>query len=183
MSILIPNSAISAPLCENDVTGIIIDTALSIHRRLGPGLLESVYRAILAHELRKRGLYVETEVPIPVIWEEVKLEIGFRADLIVERKVVVELKSLETLAPVHKKQLLTYLRLSDKRVGLLINFGVELLKQGIHRVVNGLEDYQAQAQRPRKEEAYHAEAQRPRREEEPASPPSAIPAPLRALDL
>jgi GxxExxY protein len=135
----------------NDITGLIIDTALSIHRRLGPGLLESVYLAVLAHELRKRGLHVETEVPIPVVWEEVKLEVGFRADLVVEAVVIVELKSVEAVAPVHKKQLLTYLRLADKRLGLLINFGVELLKDGIHRVVNNLE-----------EEA-HAEAQRTQR--------------------
>src|SRR4029077_19417242 len=93
----------------------------------------------LAYELRKRGLKVETEIPIPVVWEEVKLDVGFRADLIVESVVIVELKSIESLAPVHKKILLTYLRLADKRLGLLINFGTELLKDGIHRVVNNLE--------------------------------------------
>ncbi|SRR6266852_3332632 len=124
----------------NEITAIIIDTAIGIHRRLGPGLLESVYRAVLAYELRKRGLHVETEVPIPVVWEEVKLEVGFRADLIVEGAVIVELKSIEAIARVHKKVLLTYLRLADKRVGLLINFGEELLKDGIHRVVNNLEE-------------------------------------------
>lgn len=121
----------------NRVTGVIIDTAIDVHRRLGPGLLESVYKAVLAHELRKRGLSVVMEVPIPVVWEEVKMEVGFRADLIVEGQVVVELKSVEVVAPVHKKQLLTYLRLTDRRVGLLINFGVELLKNGITRVING----------------------------------------------
>ena len=135
-------------MTHNQVTAAIIDTALRIHRALGPGLLESVYLHVLTHELRKRGLRVDTEVPIPVIWEEVKLEVGFRADLIVEGIVVVELKSVEAVAPVHKKILLTYLRLTDKRVGLLINFGVELLKHGIHRVVN---DY--------REEEAHAEAQ------------------------
>jgi GxxExxY protein len=124
----------------NEITAIIIDTAISFHRRLGPGLLESVYLAVLAHELRKRGLHVETEVPIPVVWDEVKLEVGFRADLIVEGTVIVELKSLEVLARVHPKILLTYLRLADKRVGLLINFGAELLKDGICRVVNNFED-------------------------------------------
>jgi GxxExxY protein len=124
----------------NEISGIIIDTALSIHRRLGPGLLESVYQAVLAHELRKRGLTVETELPIPVVWEDVKLEIGFRADLIVEGMVIVELKSVETIARVHKKILLTYLRLADKQLGLLINFGEELLKDGIHRVANNLEE-------------------------------------------
>jgi GxxExxY protein len=149
---------------ENDITGIIIDTAISIHRRLGPGLLESVYAAILAHELRKRGLRVQTEVPIPVVWEQVRLEVGFRADLIVEGLVVVEVKSVEVLAPVHKKQLLTYLRLADKRVGLLINFGAELLKQGIHRIVNGFEDSAVSEVSRRGADATetgsHAEAQR-----------------------
>jgi len=124
----------------NRLTGVILDTALDIHRRLGPGLLESVYQAVLAHELRKRGLLVETEVPIPVIWDDVRLDVGFRADLIVERLVIVELKSVEDVAPVHKKVLLTYLRLADKRVGLLINFGEELLRDGVTRIVNGLKE-------------------------------------------
>src|SRR5207244_1653680 len=102
--------------------------------------LESVYREVMKHELTKRGLLVRTEVPIPVVYEEVKLEIGFRADLLVQELVIVELKSIEALAPVHKKQLLTYLRLADKRLGLLINFNVPLIKDGITRVVNGLRD-------------------------------------------
>lgn len=134
-------------MTHNEVTGAIIDTAITVHRLLGPGLLESVYLQVMAHELRKRGLRVRTEVPVPVVWEDVRLEVGFRADLLVEEMVAVELKSVEALAPVHKKQLLTHLRLMDKRVGLLINFGVEVLKDGIHRVVNG---YQEEA---------HAEAQ------------------------
>ena len=146
------NSAFSAPLRENQITGAIIDAALDIHRRLGPGLLESVYTAVLAHELRKRGLHVDVEVPIPVEWEEVRLSVGFRADLIVERAVIVELKSVETTAPVHKKQLLTYLRLADKRVGLLINFGMVLLKDGIHRVVNRSEEDHAEARRAQRKE-------------------------------
>jgi GxxExxY protein len=128
----------SLPRQENEITGIIIDVAIDIHRRLGPGLLESAYLTILAYELRKRGLQVDVEVPIPVIWENVRVEIGFRADLIVENLVVVELKSLEEVARVHKKKPLTYLRLTDKRVGLLINFGKELLKDGIERIVNNL---------------------------------------------
>ncbi len=136
----------------NEITGIIIDTSIDIHRRLGPGLLESVYQAILAYELRKRGLKVETEVPIPVVWEQVKLDIGFRADLIVESVVIVELKSIEALADVHKKILLTHLRLADKRLGLLINFGTELLKDGIHRVVNNLEEDLTQRRGERREE-------------------------------
>ena len=123
---------------HNEVTGVIIDTALDIHRRLGPGLLESVYRKILAYELRKKGFQVQEEQPIPVVWDDMRLELGFRADLIVNDLVVVETKSAETIAPVHKKQLLTYLRLTNKRVGLLINFNVALLKDGISRVVNGL---------------------------------------------
>jgi GxxExxY protein len=127
-------------MTENEIARIIVDTAYHIHVKLGPGLLESVYRAILVHELRKRGLFVENEEPIPVEWEDVRLDIGFRADLIVERKVVVELKSVEKLDPVHKKQLLTYLRLTNCRLGLLINFGAVLLKDGVSRVVNGLEE-------------------------------------------
>ena len=123
---------------HNEVTGVIIDTALDIHRRLGPGLLESVYRKILAYELRKKGFQVQEEQPIPVVWDTMRLELGFRADLIVNDLVVVETKSVETIAPVHKKQLLTYLRFTNKRVGLLINFNVALLKDGISRVVNGL---------------------------------------------
>ncbi|TVQ32886.1 MAG: GxxExxY protein [Phycisphaeraceae bacterium] len=130
----------SRPAGVNDLTGVIIDAALDIHRRLGPGLLESVYSAVLAHELRKRGLGVEVEVPVPVEWESVRLDVGYRADLIVESTVIVELKSVEQIARVHKKQLLTYLRLADKRVGLLINFGTVLLKDGVHRVVNKLEE-------------------------------------------
>jgi len=128
---------------ENDITAVIVDIALAIHKRLGPGLLESVYAAVLAYELRKRGLRVEMEVPMPVEWESIRLDVGFRADLIVEECVIVELKSVEDVARVHKKQLLTYLRLADIRVGLLINFGAELLKNGIHRVVNGLNEARA----------------------------------------
>jgi GxxExxY protein len=124
---------------ENEVAKVVVDVAYQIHSRLGPGLLESVYEAVMLHEIRKRGLQVDVQVPIPVVWEEVKLEIGFRADLIVERKVV-ELKSVEQIAAVHKKQLLTYLRLTDCRLGLLINFGAELIKNGISRVVNNLSE-------------------------------------------
>ncbi len=123
---------------ENEVAKEIVDTAYKIHTTLGPGLLESVYQAVLEYELRRRGLRVEADQPIPVVYEGVHLEVGFRADLIVENKVIVELKSVEAVHPVHKKQLLTYLRLADKRVGLLINFGAFLIKDGISRVVNGL---------------------------------------------
>jgi len=135
-------------MTHNEITGIIIDTAIDVHRRLGPGLLESVYQVVLAHELTKRGLHVEKEVPIPVVWDNLHFEVGFRADLIVEGLVIIELKSIEAVAAVHKKQLLTYLRLADKRLGLLLNFGAEVLKDGLHRVVNGLtEKSHAEAQR------------------------------------
>jgi GxxExxY protein len=125
---------------ETEISGLVVDTAIAIHRGLGPGLLESVYESVLAYELRKRGLEVHRQVGIPVLWEEVKLDIGFRADLIVEHKVIVEVKSIEAVAPVHTKILLTYLRLADIRLGLLLNFNEELMKDGIHRVVNKLEE-------------------------------------------
>jgi len=125
-------------MTENELAKIVVDVAFHIHSRLGPGLFESVYQAVLLYELRKRGLHVEDEVPVPVVWEEIKLEVGFRADLIVEHKLILELKSIEQIAPVHKKQLLTYLRLTNCHLGLLINFGVPLIKDGIYRVVNQL---------------------------------------------
>ena len=105
---------------------------------MGPGLLEAVYQAALAYELQKRGLRISTERGIPAIYEDVKLDIGFRADIIVEDKVIIEIKSIEALVPVHGKILLTYLRLTDIRLGLLINFNVALIKDGIRRVVNDL---------------------------------------------
>ena len=125
---------------ENELAGIVVDAAYQIHRTLGPGLLESAYEAILVHELQKRGLAVAVQVPVPVVYESVRLDAGFRADLIVGDSVIVELKSLERIAPVHKKQLTTYLKLAGKRLGLLINFGEELIKDGIIRIVNGLPD-------------------------------------------
>src|SRR5438132_5289990 len=103
---------------ENDAARIVVDAALKVHTRLGPGLLESVYREVLKYELEKRGLHVEKEVPIPVVYEAVRLDIGFKADLIVEGLVVAELKSVEAVHPVHGRQLLTYLRLAGKRLGL-----------------------------------------------------------------
>ena len=125
-------------MTENEVAKQIVDVAFKIHSTYGPGLLESVYETIMAYELNKRGLRVNRQQAIPVIHEEVRMELGFRADLIVEGKVVVEIKSIEAIGPVHKKQLLTYLRLTDKHLGLLINFHVDLIKNGISRVVNGL---------------------------------------------
>ena len=127
-------------MTENEIAQQVVDAAYKIHRTLGPGLLESAYQAILIYELQKRGLSVEAEKDVPIIYESVKLHTGFRADLIVQDKLIVELKSVEQTAPVHKKQLLTYLRLADKRLGLLINFGAPLIKEGITRVVNRLEE-------------------------------------------
>jgi GxxExxY protein len=124
-------------MTENEIAREIVDAAYKIHRQFGPGLLESVYEAILAAELEKRGLRSASQKAIPVVYERIKLEIGFRADLIVENKVIIEVKSVEAIANVHKKQLLTYLRLADKRLGLLINFNVEILKGNIVRVING----------------------------------------------
>jgi GxxExxY protein len=123
---------------ENEIATAVVDAAFKIHTTLGPGLFESVYEATLEYELQKRGLRVEHQIRLPVHYEEVRLALGFRVDLIIDEKVIVEVKSIEVLAPVHKKQLLTYLRLTDMRLGLLINFNVELIKYGIHRVVNKL---------------------------------------------
>jgi len=123
---------------ENEIAREVVDAAFKIHTRLGPGLLESVYETILIYELHKRGLDVEAQVSVPVVYEEVRIDKGFRADLLVGGMIIVELKSVETMLPVHKKQLLTYLRLADKRLGLLINFGAARIKDGIVRVVNGL---------------------------------------------
>ncbi|MDD5450304.1 MAG: GxxExxY protein [Desulfovibrionales bacterium] len=124
---------------ENEIAKEVVDAAYQVHRKLGPGLLETVYEVVLAYELKKRGVTVERQVPVAIVYEDVKFDEGFRADLIVEDKVIVELKSVETVSPVHKKQLLTYLRLADKRLGLLINFSSEL-RDGISRVVNGLKE-------------------------------------------
>jgi GxxExxY protein len=127
-------------MTENEIATQIVDAAFKILTRLGPGLFESVYEAVMTEELTRRGLHVVTQQAIPVIYENVKLEIGFRADLIVEGNVIIEIKSVDAIAPVNKKQLLTYLRLTDKRLGLLINFNVDLIKNGIWRVVNGLKE-------------------------------------------
>ena len=125
-------------MTENEVAKQIVDVAFKVHTTFGPGLLESVYETIMAYESQKRGLSINRQQGIPVVYEDIKMDLGFRADLIVENKVVVEIKSVEVIAPVHKKQLLTYLRLTDKKLGLLINFNVDLIKDGISRVVNGL---------------------------------------------
>lgn len=119
----------------NEISGAIVDRSIFIHKKLGPGLLESVYQRILCYELRKAGFTVESEVPIPVDWDGLVLDESFRADIIVNKKVLVELKSVEKTSPVHRKQTLTYLKLAKIRVGLLINFGAELIKDDLHRLI------------------------------------------------
>ncbi len=125
---------------EDEIGRRVVDAAVQIHRDLGPGLLEVVYEVILAHELRSRGLHVERQVPVPLVYKGVKFEGAFRIDLIVERKVILELKCVEALNNAHKKQLLTYLRLSDKRLGYLLNFGDAVMKGGMVRIVNRLSE-------------------------------------------
>ena len=125
-------------MSENELSKIIVDCAFKIHSNLGPGLLESVYEELLCHELKKRGVSYRRQQGIPVVYEGVKMELGFRADIIVERKLIIEIKSIEAIAPVHPKQLLTYLKLTDIKLRLLINFNVSLIKDGIQRIVNNL---------------------------------------------
>ncbi len=121
---------------ENDITGELIDVFIKVHSKLGPGLLESVYEEVICYELNKRNLKYTRQKGIEVMYDDVKMDIGFRADLIIENKVIVEIKSVELLAPVHHKQLLTYLKLTGNKVGLLVNFNVNLVKDGIVRIVN-----------------------------------------------
>ena len=123
---------------ENEISAIIVNKAYEIHVELGPGLLEAVYEEILCHELTKAGLFVVRQKKIPVIWDGLTMDIGFRADLIVEDMVIIEIKSVEKVSPVHPKQLLTYLKVSDMKLGLLINFNERLIKNGITRIVNNL---------------------------------------------
>jgi len=123
---------------ENELTKIVINLCIKIHKTLGPGLLESVYEEVLVYELNKLGILVARQVGIPVNYESVKLELGFRADLVIENKVIIELKSVENVLPLHKKQLLTYLKLTNIKVGLLINFNESLMKNGIIRIANGI---------------------------------------------
>lgn len=125
-------------MTENEISRIVVNTAYDIHVKLGPGLLESVYEEIMYFELKKQGLNVEKQKAIPVIWDDLKMELGFRADLIVENKVIIELKSVEAIAPVHPKQLLTYLKITGLKLGILINFNEKLIKDGITRIVNQL---------------------------------------------
>lgn len=122
---------------ENEIGDIIVESGIYLHKSPGPGLLETVYEVLFARLLEKRGLHVERQVPVPIEFEGETFSEGFRADLIVERKVIIELKSVEKLLPVHKKQLLTYLRLTGLKLGYLMNFGQDLMKNGITRVING----------------------------------------------
>ncbi len=124
---------------ENEIASLVMDKAFLMHRELGPGLLESVYEVVLDRQLSETGLAVERQVPIPIRFQGITFDEGFRADLFVEKKVIIELKSVERLQPVHSKQLLTYLRLTGCRLGLLINFGENLMKDGFKRVANGLD--------------------------------------------
>ena len=123
---------------ENDIATKIIGSALEVHRRLGPGLLESTYETCLAYEIVQAGLSVQQQIALPVVYKEVKLNAGYRIDLLVEHKVIIEIKSVEALADIHTAQLLTYLKLKDLRLGLLVNFNEMLLKNGLRRIVNNL---------------------------------------------
>lgn len=125
-------------MTENEIGKIVVDCSVRLHMELGPGLLENVYEVILAHMLRESGLRVERQVPIPIVFHGIRFDEGFRADMVVEDKVILELKSVEMLNKIHKKQVLTYLKLTGKKLGFLLNFGEELMKNGICRVINGV---------------------------------------------
>jgi len=125
-------------MIENEISNVIIGVAIELHKTLGPGLLESTYENALAYDLREKGLEIKQQAPMPFIYKEVKLDVGYRIDLIVENKILIEIKSVEELSPVHYSQVLTYLKLSKLKLGLLINFNTKLLKDGIHRIVNNL---------------------------------------------
>jgi len=127
-------------MTENEIGKIVVDAALAVHRALGPGLLELVYEVALAHELGRRGLRAERQVAIPIEYAGIQFHEGFRADLMVEDRVILELKSVEKVSGAHKKQVQTYLKLTGRKLGFLLNFGNELMKQGITRCVNGLEE-------------------------------------------
>lgn len=127
-------------MTENELSKIIVNCCFQIHSKLGPGLLESVYEEILAYELQKYNLKIKRQQGISVIYDDIKMDLGFRADLIVENKVIIEIKSIETIAPVHQKQLLTYLKITELKLGLLVNFNEALIKNGIQRIVNKMEE-------------------------------------------
>lgn len=127
-------------MTENEIGTIVVDSAVRLHRDLGPGLFESVYEAVLLHELRQKGLSTERQVPISIVYQGIRFDEGFRADIVVEDKVILELKSISEVNDAHKKQLLTYLRLTGMKLGYLLNFGEALMKNGITRIVNGTMD-------------------------------------------
>ena len=127
-----------AKMNENEIGKVVVDAAVKVHRELGPGLLETVYEVVLARELELRGLRVERQVAVPIVYGGIRFEEGFRADIIVEGKVILELKSVEQLTKVHGKQAFTYLKLKGLKLGFVLNFGANLMKDGIERVVNGL---------------------------------------------
>ncbi len=138
-------------MTENEIGTMVIEAAIAVHRELGPGLLETVYEIILARELADRGLTVERQVPVPIIYKGIRFEEGFRADMIVSGKVILELKSIERVTAAHKKQVQTYLRLTGCKLGYLLNFGESLMKTGIIRCVNGLEEIPLCAPAPLRE--------------------------------
>ena len=127
-------------MTENEISKLVLDAAFKVHRALGPGLLESAYEECLFYELKNLGLFTEKQKPLPLIYEEVKLDVGYRVDLLVEKKVIIEVKAVEALSNIHLAQILTYLKLLDCRLGFLINFNVTLLKNGIKRVVNNFSE-------------------------------------------
>jgi GxxExxY protein len=125
-------------MTENEISKLVVDLCFRIHKQYGPGLFESVYEEIFCYEWVKTGIPFKRQYPVPLIHEEIKMEIGFRADMIIDDKVIIEFKSVETLSEIHYKQVLTYLKLSGIKLGLLVNFNVPLIKDGIHRIVNNL---------------------------------------------
>ncbi len=127
-------------MTENEIGNIVVDVAIAIHKTLGSGLYEIVYEVVLTHELKKHGLNVERQVPVSIEYDGIKFDEGFRADIIIENKVILELKSVESVTKAHKKQVLTYLRLTGCKLGYLLNFGEGLMKDGITRIVNGLDE-------------------------------------------
>jgi len=136
-------------IIENAIGKEIVDAAIKVHRELGPGLMETVYEVVLARELEKRGFQVERQVPVPIVYCGLRFEEGFRADLIVASKVLIELKSIEQLSKMHSKQVFTYLKLRGLKLGFLLNFGSNLMRDGIRRIVNGLEDEAPEANLPK----------------------------------
>ena len=124
-------------MTENEIATIVFESSLKVHKKLGPGLLESAYQECLTYEIQKRNLIVEKQKPLPLVYDDVKLDLGYRIDLMIENKFIVELKSVDALNEIHLAQILTYLKLSNCKLGMLINFNVTLLKHGVKRVING----------------------------------------------